>query len=246
MSEMREIGGVAASVLRRSRIAGFWYLMLTVFGFFGLMYVPSQILVHGDAAATVANLVQREYLLRAGIAANVIGAVSFLFLGLAFYRLFESVNRDRARMLLVLVLASIPVTCLSVLAYIAALAFAGGGNLAGFESEQLRSLAMLMLDLEKQTILVSGVFWGLWLLPLGLLMLESRYVPAVFGYLLIAGCVGYVVDSAVALAAPAYAPLISPIATTVASLGELPFLLWFLIRGARLPQKSSARFAAAA
>src|SRR2546429_3391250 len=93
------------SLKRTARIAGLWYLGFTL-GPFYLLYVPSQTVVHDDAGATAARVLSHETLYRWGMLAETLGAVIFIGLGLALYRLFEDVDRHRARQLMALVLVS--------------------------------------------------------------------------------------------------------------------------------------------
>src|ERR1022692_315116 len=77
---------------KTARIAGLWYLMLAL-GPFYLLYVPSQTIVRNDAAATSALIISHEKLFRFGLLAETVGAVVFIGLALALYRLFEDVDR---------------------------------------------------------------------------------------------------------------------------------------------------------
>ena len=73
------------------RVAGFWYLLLIVLGHLRLIYIPNKLFVTGNAAATVASC-----FFPSASSANLAGAVSLVFLVLAFYRLFAGVDRSRA------------------------------------------------------------------------------------------------------------------------------------------------------
>ena len=42
----------AAATLRRSRVAGFWYLVLAVLSPLNLLFIPAKLISSGDAAAT--------------------------------------------------------------------------------------------------------------------------------------------------------------------------------------------------
>ena len=52
------------SINTTARMAGFLYLVLAVLSAFGLVYVPSLLIVSGDAAATARNIVASESLFR--------------------------------------------------------------------------------------------------------------------------------------------------------------------------------------
>ncbi|MBK6525636.1 MAG: DUF4386 family protein [Crocinitomicaceae bacterium] len=59
-------------------------LVLAITGAYGILYVPSQLLVENDAAQTAANILNNEFFFRTGILANLIGQTSFLFCGFEF------------------------------------------------------------------------------------------------------------------------------------------------------------------
>src|SRR6266849_6732582 len=65
---------------RQARTAGWLYLLLVIPGPFVLIYLPSKLIVRGDAAATAANLLAHETLFRFGMVADVAGSVFFVML----------------------------------------------------------------------------------------------------------------------------------------------------------------------
>ena len=224
-----------------ARIAGFLYLTVAVTGGFSLLYVPS-LIVPGDAAATVSNVAAHESLVRLGIMSGLICQVVFLFLVLALYRLFKGVNDTHATLMVTLVVVAVPIALLNLLNQLAVLHVVGGaGYLRVFEADQLNALVMLFLDLHSQGLLIVELLWGLWLLPLGLLVIKSRFMPRFIGVLLIVGCFGYVTDVVTRVLFPGYVAIVSPIAGA-SKFGELAIILWLLIKGtkARLPALAEA------
>jgi hypothetical protein len=94
----------------------------------------------------------------------------------------------------------------------------------------------------RQTgIAIAGVFWGLWLFPLGVLAMRSGFIPRILGALLIAGCFSYLIDSSVALLAPEHRGALSSILMLPLALGELGMIGWLLIKGVRV--RDAARIA---
>ncbi len=83
-------------IKRTARLAGGLYLALMPFSFFGIIYVPSVLVVPGDAATTSRNIMASEWLFRGGTVSHLIGQVIFIFLVLTLYRLLEPVNRGHA------------------------------------------------------------------------------------------------------------------------------------------------------
>ena len=47
-------------------------------GFFAMGYVPSNVIVHGNAAATANNIAASETLFRLGIAGELVGQAGFI------------------------------------------------------------------------------------------------------------------------------------------------------------------------
>ena len=81
---------------RTARIAGFLYLVVVLSGMFSIAYVPSQLAVTGDLAATVSNIIASESLYRLGAAVHAVCYTAFLLLPLALYRLLRSVDEQSA------------------------------------------------------------------------------------------------------------------------------------------------------
>jgi hypothetical protein len=94
---------------------------------------------------------------------------------------------------------SIPIALLNVLNEIAALTLIHGADfLSVFDEPQRDALAMLFLNLHFQGFMVAQVFWGLWLIPFGVLVFKSGFLPRILGVLLIIACFGYLTNSLVA------------------------------------------------
>jgi hypothetical protein len=221
------------SIRRSARVAGLLYLLGGLTAPFGLIYVPRALIVPGDATATADRLRASATLLRLGIASELFSGVVFIFVALALYRLFKPVQASRALAMLTLLLVSIPITFLNVLNDVAALVLVSGASfLSVFEARQLDALAYLFLRLHGQGLFVAAIFWGLWLFPFGMLVIRSGFIPRVLGWFLFIAGLGYLAGSFASLLLPQYAHQVSPVATAL-EVGELPIIVWLLVRGAR-------------
>jgi hypothetical protein len=220
------------SLKRRARVAGVWYLGFTL-GPFYLLYVPSQTVVHNNAGATAARVLSHEVLYRWGMLAETLGAVIFIGLSLALYRLFEDVDRHRARQLVALVLASSALELVNVaFSATALLVFRGGDVFAAFDSPTREAIGMVLIRLHGQANGVNQMFWGLWLLPFGWLVVRSRFLPRWLGYWLLLDGIAWVAVAVTWFFAPdstdALFRYFQP-----AFLAELAAMLWLLIVGAK-------------
>jgi hypothetical protein len=215
------------------RVAGLLYVLVSIPGIFALLYVPSKLMVRGDAAATAVNITAHETLFRLGIAAQLVSQILFLWVALALYDLLKGVNQRNALLMFGLIALPAPIALLNELNAIAALTIVRGADfLAVFDKPQRDALAMLFLNLHGKGLGIAEIFWGLWLIPLGLLVYRSGFLPRFLGVLLIMACFGYVSESLGPLLLPQHAGGISRWMTPL-TFGELIFMFWLLIGGAK-------------
>jgi hypothetical protein len=220
------------SLKRTSRIAGLWYLGFTL-GPFYLLYVPSRTIVHDDAAATAALMLAHETLFRWGLFAETLGTVIFICLSLALYRLFEEVDRHRARQLVALVLVSAALSLVTVVFNAAALlVFRGGSGLNGFDAHARETIGMLLLRLHGQANGINQTFWGLWLFPFGWLIVRSRFLPRWLGYWILLDGLAWLTVGITWFFAPDYTQTLFRYLQPVFA-AELVAMLWLLIVGAK-------------
>ena len=215
------------------RTAGLLYILASIPAFFGLAYVPGKLMVHGDATATAHNIAASETLFRLGIAADLLGQALFVFVSLALYHLFKGVDRRNALLMLTLILASIPIAFLNEVNGMAALTLIHGEPfLSVFDQAHRNALARLFLNLRNSGFDIAGIFWGLWLFPLGLLVYRSRFLPRFLGVLLLLNGIAYLAESFTSLVLPRYEVPVSRWAGPL-QLAELLFMLWLAIAGAK-------------
>src|ERR1043166_738259 len=193
-------GGDIKSLKKRSRRAAILYFLNGLPAPFALLYVPSVLIVRGNATATANNVRSSETFLRFGMAGELFSATLVIFAVLAFYTLFKAVNRKYARAMLVLMLISVPISYLNLLNDLAAITFARGPEfLASFAQPQRDALVLFFLRLHNQGLALAQIFWGLWLFPFGILVWQSGFIPRIIGVFVIIACFGYVISSSASL-----------------------------------------------
>jgi hypothetical protein len=221
------------SLKRNARLAGVLYLLMGIPAWFSLLYIPGRLLVRGNAPATAANLLANEGLFRLAVAAALLSTVMFLFLALVLYRLFGEVSRNLSLLLLILVLVQVPMGFLNEVSSLAAMkALHGSEYLSVFSGPQRQALSLFLLTAHSQGIYVSEVFWGLWLIPFGLLVHRCGFIPRALGIWLLVNGAGYVALSLIGVLAPdLYSTAFRDAFPLL--LGELAIQLWLLVVGAR-------------
>jgi hypothetical protein len=226
------------SLKKTARVAGILYFIMDIFMIFSGMIVDPKIYVPGDAVATAGNVLKFGWLFRLGFVSNIVGFTIYLFLVLALYELFRSVDKGQARLMVILVVASVPLAILNMLNQYAPIQLlSGSGHLSTFNPAQLQTLSMVFFDMYENGVQIAEIFWGLWLIPLGLLAYKSGFIPKVFGVLLFVGCLGHLLSFLSTFLFPENSSILIPIAETV-MLGELPIFLWLLIKGVKEQQPS--------
>lgn len=218
---------------KTARIAGLLYLVVVLTGPFVLLYVPGKLFVTGDATATASNILAHQSLFRAYIGVGLVSELFFICTVLALYRLLKDVSQQLAAFMVILILIDAPLAFSRVANQVATLTFVRGADfLAVFDKPQRDAVATLFINLEGQGILVSEIFWGLWLLPLGLLVYRSGFLSRFLGVWLFINGLAYVAMSATGLLLPQHLKMVSTVATPVL-FGEMALMLWLLIVGAR-------------
>jgi len=227
------------------RVAGLWYLALVLLGPLRLIYIPETLFVTGNATATADNIAAHEWLFRSGMVDDLIAAVVLVYLTLVFYRLFEDVDQHLA--VLVVILGGVMPGLLyfvnvatdeSVLAIVR-----GADYLSVFDKPQRDALAMLLLRQHSHLNTAAETLWGLWLIPLGMLVFRSHFLPRFLGVWLLINGVAYVLLSFTGELMPQYSDKAFLLAQP-ALFGEIALTLWLVIRGSRPTPRS--RYAAEA
>lgn len=226
---------ISESQCKAARVAGILYLLIAISAPFALIYIPSKLIVSGDATATADRFQASESLVRVGIGFELFHQTLAIFLVLALYRLFKAVDEKHAVLMVILgALVSVPIVFLNVLNEVAALILVSDADvLSVLGKPQRDTLAYLFVRLHEQGLIIASIFWGLWLFPLGMLVLRSGFIPRVLGVLLMVAGIGYLASSATSLVLPGYADVVGQF-VAVLYFGELPFIFWLLIWGIKL------------
>jgi len=216
------------------RVAGFWYLLLVILGPLRLIYIPEKLFVPGNAAATANNIVAHEQLFRLGVAGDLLGAVVLVLMTLAFYRLFAGIDGSLAVMVVIFG-GVMPATLyfVGVICDLGALmAVKNGDFLLVFDQTQRDALAMIFLKLHDYDNTAAETLWGVWLFPLAALAYRSRFLPRFLGVWLALGGVGWVALSFTTVLWPESRRVVYAVSQP-ATIGEMVFPLWLVVRGAR-------------
>jgi hypothetical protein len=235
-----ESPAVSAGATRESdklaRLAGVLYLL--TFPTTGAWYGMSGTVLGGDAV-TLASLEASRGMLELAIVLGAIGHVNHLVLVAVLHHLLSPFGKLAANLMFVFLAASVPLSFAAVAQQIDLLALLDGGpTFAALGGEQLQAQIVLTIDAYTSLFNTQAVFWGVWLLPLGWLLLRSGFVPKVLGVLVLFGGPFYVMAFVGPVLDPGYASSLVArvfgLLTGVPELiGEVGTALWLTIMGAR-------------
>ena len=203
-------------------------------------YVPDKLIVDGNAMVTASNIAASRNALSPRHRGPTYRQAGFIFVALALYDLLKGVNRRYARLMVILIVGSIPIGFLNELNSIAALVLVRGADfLSILEKPQREALAMLFLKLHGQGLVVAEIFWGLWLFPLAMLVYRSRFLPRFLGVWLALAGFAWVILSLTSVLLPQYQDKVNTYSQP-AFFGEIAFMLWLVIKGAKPPALDAA------
>jgi hypothetical protein len=219
---------------RNARVAGILYILSSVVGVLRLMYIPTKLFVHGNAAATASNIAAHESLFRLGIVSEPIAAALWLFVPLALYRLLKEVDSSLAVVMVILgSLMQVPLFFFNSMTDAAALLLVRGVDFLSVVGKPQRdAFAMLFLNLHHHVDLANFIFAGLWLFPLGLLVYRSRFLPRFLGVWLMMAGFAWLAFSFTGLLLPGSEGRVFNLAQPF-TLGEVATMLWLVILGAK-------------
>ncbi len=208
---------ILKSFLTTTRVTGLLYLGLALSGIVSFLFAKNQIYIDNNAATTFTNLIEKESLARFGLASEL-ALVAFQALSaIWFYKLFKMKDSVAAGMLTAFGLINATAILISSAFWLSALNAAMAGESA--------NIAYYLFNIHESIWLVSNIFFGLWLLPMGYLANKAKMPRALTG-LLFAGGIGYILAAFLLVLLPGQKAIIDllPIPATVGEFWMIGYL----------------------
>ncbi len=214
-----------------ARLAGFLYLIVVLASSYAL-FSTSSLIVSGDVAATAANIRASEMTFRLAFSANLLSAVSYVAVVAILFTLLEPVSRTYSAVAAFTGLAGCAMSGASMVNQLAVLHYLGdAGALAAFGTAGVESLARAHFRFGGLANSINLVFFGLYCVTLGLLILGARFMPRIFGALLVIGGFAWLAGSFTQFRQLPFAAEASPYFMGSGAFGEIAFTLWIMIMG---------------
>ena len=196
-------------------------------------FVHSKIFVPQDPIGTANNLLSYEFIFRTSIVTHIIGTSVFVLLVWLFYRVVRPVDKGLSQLMVIPILAQIPIVFVfEALNYTALMTLKSEARVT-FDVVQQQEVAYLLLRLHRYAFAANKIIFGLFLIPLGILVFRSGFAPRFIGILILIGGIGYVADTClyILLQREAYLTVrsLKLYSSACYSLG----FLWLLVKGVR-------------
>jgi hypothetical protein len=220
-----------------ARTTGLLYLGLAVTGALGYQLVRGQLYVADDPESTLSNLVDHTSMARLGIVLELGIVLTQALAAVWFYRLFRGIDMFAAGLIAVFGMVNAVAILGSAALLATALDVSGDKSLA--VSGGTAATVQLLYVISGHLWGVGGLFFGLWLIPMGWLALQSRWLPRTLGQLLMLGGAGYVLSPFVSYIF-ANADLVARLLLVPATVGELWIVGYLILFGLRDGARSDA------
>lgn len=227
--------GGAISNRTIGRLAGLTYVGVVLTGIFALAYIPQQLIDMSDPATTYRKISESDLLYRAGVAAEFACYALFAALMVFLHRLFSPHGGTLASLMAMLGSVSVPIAFVATAHKEAVIGvISGAGLFASLGADARQAAAATQLHAYKDMIAAADIFWGLWLLPFGALVLKTGLIPRLLGVFLVLGCFGGLADHFGPLFFDGYkGTIIGEFASIPGSIGEIGAAFWLFAFGAR-------------
>ena len=214
-----------------ARMAGIGYLILAIGAGLSWSFTGS-IFVDGNAIFTAANILKNEFKFIMAIILGIIGQLGFILLGLSLYWLLKQVNKYISKVMVTLLLISIPITFSAIIFQAGALIILKRAEyLSVFSIEQIQAISTAFFSIYNTGIHIVTFFWGLWLFPFAYLVYKSNFFPKILAILLVVSGLSYCFASMASLISPIIYSKVVSFLSVPESLGEVVMMLWLLIKG---------------
>lgn len=187
-----EINEQHSDLIRTARLAGIWYLLLAISGVLGFLVFHPQLFISGDPEQTLKNLSDRESFARVRLLLEIVVVGSQALAALYFYKLFRKINPTGALAIGLWGTVNAVVILISAVSMGVAIKIANGSLL----TLEFKVVAIHLLEqFSANAWGIGGLFFGLWLIPMGYTVVISQRMPVWLGRLLILGGVGYILQT---------------------------------------------------
>jgi hypothetical protein len=223
-----------ASPLYYAKIAGFFYMIIIIIGVLSGAFIDSEIIVPGDNALTVSNIIANDLLFRIGIVSILILYASVVVLSWALYVILKEVNKNLALLAMLLRLSEAILGAATVLISFTILLLLNKEVYSPmYDIKQLQALVGVFLNVRTAGLDIVLLFVGLGGTIFLYLFFKARIVPRILAIWGIFTYVSMIVLSFISILYPEHPEMLEIIFYSIGGLFELIFGFWLLVKGVK-------------
>lgn len=218
--------------LTTARLTGIWYLILAISGMLGFLIYQPKIFISNNPEQTLNNLITLTSTARIRLILEFVIIISQALSAVWFYKLFKPINEWGAFTLAIWGTMNAAIILISAIAMSSAIDIA---NAVNFSLQGKTDMIQLLSQIMDNAWGVGSLFFGLWLLPMGYIIVSSKRMPVWLGRTLIIGGTGYIISAFfdyLGMKHPLFDLLVIP-----ATIGEFWIIGYLLIFGLRPSDK---------
>lgn len=220
---------------KTARIAGILFLMMVVFGLAAEIFFRQKIFSASDMAITANHILSNVFIYRAGIVSDILMTISYMLTALVLYKLLASVSKSIASTMIIFAVSGSLLLLFNILIETAPLYILTNNDfLSAFSISQQQAMAMFFYNLYQHGYMIGQIFFSLWVLPLGILIYKSGFIPKILGILFIVETIFGLMAVLVHFLMPNVT--LESILMLPMMVAEFSFMFYLLIRGINEPK----------
>ncbi|MCK0177802.1 DUF4386 domain-containing protein [Flavobacteriaceae bacterium S0862] len=181
-------------LINTARTTGVWYLMMAISGILGFMVFHSQIFVSGNPEQTLTNLIELESTARIRLLLEFAIVISQALTAVWFFKLFKENYEWEAWTLGIWGMVNALVIMISAISIASAIGIANS-DISGMKEKVV--LIQVFQNIISNAWGIGGLFFGLWLFPMGYIVIKSKRMPIWLGRVIILGGIGYLINTVI-------------------------------------------------
>jgi hypothetical protein len=221
---------VETSLTVYARLAGLTYVLIILIGIFSVSYIDSNLIVPGDDAATVSNILVNELQFRLCVLSEIFMYVLVILLSLALYVILRRVDKNLALLALLWrfgeAIVGVGIAVLSGIIPLLLL-----NREYALDAEQMQSLIGLFLAVRSGGLDIVLIFVGVGGTLFCYLLFKSKLIPRILSAWGMLTYLSMLILACVSILVPGIPESTKMILYTPGGLFEIVIGLWLLVKG---------------
>lgn len=222
------------TIKKSALFSGISILVMAVIAGYTFGYIHSNLVIQNDPAGTLQNLRTMGSLFKREITGWVAILILDIIASLSLYFYFRDVNKNMSFMSAIFRLVYSSFLGIAIFKLVKISGYIS--NTPGASIESMSHEVMMNLAAFEKFWSIGLIVFGFHLIMLGILALQSRYVPQIWGILLLLAAVIYISIHSLKQTTVSYEEQLATMENVLSlpmALGEVGFAFWLVIKGGK-------------